>query len=85
MRWVLLAAIGAGCVFTPEDDDCEALAIRDADGNVDPCDLQACEACDAVCDDHCLVLDSFPPQYACDGEGTFSAPDECPDWAPPAR
>jgi len=85
MRWIRLSVFWAGCGLVPADSDCEALAMRDADGNVDPCDLQACEACDDVCDEHCVVLESFPPQYACDGEGTFTVYDECPDWEPPAR
>ncbi|MBA2320735.1 MAG: hypothetical protein H0V89_06225 [Deltaproteobacteria bacterium] len=68
-----------------EDDgfDCEAVAIRDAEGNADPCDVQACQACADECGVDCAILESFPPQYACEG-ASFTVTDFCPDWEPPA-
>lgn len=84
MRWVILSGIGMGCVFTPSESDCEDIAITNADGEVDACDLQACEACADACGEPCAVLESYPPQYACEDGSTFTASDECPDWEPPA-
>lgn len=59
--------------------DCEAIAIRDADDNPDPCDLEACTACVDECGVDCVVLESFPPQYACPDE-SWTVYDFCPTW-----
>lgn len=84
MRWaMLLAGTLTGCVFEPADSGCEDLAIHDADGNVDDCDLAACEACAEACGAPCAILESFPPQYSCDAGGSWTVYDECPDWEPP--
>lgn len=61
--------------------DCEEVAIRTAEGEVDECDLQACQACEEACEVGCLILESYPPQYSCEGEGTWDVYDFCPDWS----
>lgn len=62
--------------------DCEEVAIPDADGNPDPCDVQACEACTDACGDGCMILESYPPQWACE-DASFTVYDFCPDWTAP--
>lgn len=81
---VVLAGWLVGCdPATPEPVDCESVAIRDALGEADPCDVAACQACEDACDEGCMVLESFPPQYACEGGDSFTVYDECPDWQMP--
>lgn len=60
--------------------DCEELAIKLDDGTADPCDVQACEACDEACAAPCAILESFPPIYACEGGESFSVYDFCEEW-----
>ncbi len=81
MRWALIGMSVGGCVLgtPPVESDCEEMAIHEPDGDVDDCDLAACEACFDACGDACAVLESFPPQYACE-EGSWSVYDACPDW-----
>lgn len=86
-RSLLFVAL-TGCSFggaplRQDPLDCEAVAIRDAAGDLDPCDVAACEACNDVCDEGCMVLESYPPQYACAGHDSFTVYDECPDWQMP--
>ncbi|MFT4625690.1 MAG: hypothetical protein ACI8PZ_004361 [Myxococcota bacterium] len=76
---------GCGGGDTPKDTggvDCEQMAIRGSDGAADACDLAACEACADACPGTCLTLESYPPQYACDGE-SWTVYDACPDWQLP--
>lgn len=61
--------------------DCEEVAILGDDGAPDPCDVAACEACDADCRRGCAILESYPPQYACPDGDTFDVYDVCPDWS----
>jgi hypothetical protein len=79
----------AGCVLVhdcphcDDDLDCADIAIRDAAGNPDSCDVAACDACADQCGDDCAVLESFPPQYACPG-ASWDVYDFCPDWSFPS-
>lgn len=79
--WFLLA-----CVL-PDDSAgvfaCPEVAITDATGAPDPCDVAACERCVEGCGGDCLVLESYPPSYACDGGASWSVYDTCPNWQPP--
>jgi len=61
---------------------CEEVAITDANGNPDPCDVAACQACADECGSGCAILESYPPQYACP-DGSWSVYDTCPDWELP--
>ncbi len=81
----LLFGVVSSCVFVvdPPDTRCDDVAMRNPDGSVDACDLAACEACDDACGRSCAILESYPPQYACEGDGSWSVYDECPDWQPP--
>lgn len=63
--------------------DCDAIALRDGLGDPDPCDVQACAACVEACGASCAVLESYPPQYSCDGESSWDVYDTCPDWTFP--
>jgi hypothetical protein len=74
-----------GCTFSFDDDcptdglDCARVAIRDAAGNPDGCDVSACLECVDACGEDCLVRESYPPQYACAGE-SWTVYDSCPAW-----
>ena len=74
--------LAVGCVGGEEPFDCEEVAITDADGNPDPCDVDACQECVDECGGGCAILESYPPQYACPGD-SWSVYDFCPDWEPP--
>jgi hypothetical protein len=63
--------------------DCEKVALADGLGDPDPCDVAACQACVDACGAECVVLDSYPPQYSCDGSQSFDVYDACPDWTFP--
>ena len=69
----------------PGDIDCEAFAIRGADGNPDQCDVDACNACVDGCETFIQIWESYPPIYTCIGDPSvsFSVFDFCPDWMPP--
>ena len=98
MQWVRRGSLGvalSGCCAYGEDTctgsddphvetfDCEQVAIQRPDGTPDVCDLAACESCVDTCGGDCMVLESYPPQYSCGAEGSWSAYEECPDWTPP--
>ncbi len=79
--WASVLAIG--CVGGEEPAfDCEEVAITDADGNPDPCDVDACQACVDECGVDCAILESYPPQYACPDDA-WTVYEMCPDWEPP--
>jgi len=61
--------------------DCEAIAITTADGEPDSCDVSACQACVDTCGSSCAVLESYPPQYSCGADGSWTVYDFCADWA----
>lgn len=67
----------------PPASTCEDLAIPDESGGPDPCDVAACETCADSCAEPCMILESYPPQYACEGAGSWSVYDVCPDWQMP--
>ena len=62
---------------------CESVAMLGTDGLPDPCDVAACQSCEDACDGPCAVAMSFPVQYMCEGEGSWSVYDACPDWQMP--
>lgn len=75
----------SGCVVeatTGDPIDCEALAIRGADGTPDACDVDACRSCVATCGRDCTVLESYPPVWSCPDSST-DVYDFCEDWQPP--
>ena len=89
MIGMALSGLLGSCVMVPGDcphcddpPDCVEVAIRDANGDPDGCDLAACTTCADRCGEGCAILESFPPQYACEGE-SWDVYDFCPDWAPP--
>ena len=63
------------------DLDCEAVAITTADGEPDSCDVSACQTCVDTCGADCTILESYPPQYSCGDEGSWTVYDYCADWA----
>lgn len=71
---------GADVPASPPTFDCEQLALEDGLGDPDPCDVKACERCVAACGASCEVLESYPPQYSCDGESSWDVYDSCPGW-----
>jgi hypothetical protein len=79
----VVCGVLTACVGTEEPGfDCEEVAITDADGNPDPCDVAACEACNE-CDGGCVAIeDSYPPHYVCQ-DASFDVYDFCPDWELP--
>jgi hypothetical protein len=48
----------------------------------DDCFEQACQACVEECGMGCLTMESYPPQFACDGGGSWDVYEFCPDWQP---
>ncbi len=61
---------------------CREVALRDAHGAVDVCDLRACETCVTSCGGACEVHRGRPPRYECPGTG-WDVWDVCPDWLVP--
>lgn len=61
--------------------DCAAVALTDAAGDPDACDVSACENCVDDCGVDCRVLESYPPVYACD-DASWDVYGSCPDWQP---
>lgn len=59
--------------------DCDEIAMRDASGHADPCDVAACQTCADRCGASCMVFDSLPPIYACEA-GSWDVYDVCEDW-----
>lgn len=87
--WALAGCIvvGGDCPHCDEPPHCVEVALRDANGEPDGCDLAACTACAESCGEGCAILESYPPQYACEGE-SWDVYDFCPDWSgatPPPR
>lgn len=82
IRWIALVVASAGCSGA-EPFDCGEVAISTTGGAADDCDLQACQACVDACGGDCVVLESFPPQYSCGADGSWSVYDFCEDWTLP--
>jgi hypothetical protein len=86
MFWLWLLG---GCVVDATTSgapfECESIAITDPSGAPDACDVSACQACVDECGRDCVVLESYPPRYACEGGGSeaWDVYDFCPDWEPP--
>ena len=74
---------GVPAVAGPPPFDCEKVALEDGLGDPDPCDVDACQACVDACGADCAVLESYPPQYSCDGTNAWTVRDFCPDWTFP--
>ncbi|NOY28442.1 MAG: hypothetical protein GXP62_21505 [Oligoflexia bacterium] len=52
-----------------------------ADGEIDDCDLQACQAAFGDgCTEPCAIEDSLPPRYISDDGTAWDVYDFCPDW-----
>jgi hypothetical protein len=47
----------------------------------DDCHEQACILCNESCDEPCLVMESWPQQYGCEGGDTVTVDEVCPDWS----
>ena len=76
----LLPLVGGCLLQDPDALDCEAVALRNSDGTIDPCDDAACGACVGTCGGQCFVLDEYPPRYACEEYVHWSADDLCENW-----
>lgn len=89
MSWFILALVACivirdgGCPNCGTPIDCSDVAIHDGSGQVDACDVEACETCVDACGIDCAVLESYPPQYSCGGGASWTVYDTCPDWEPP--
>ena len=77
------ARCGASSNGPDEGLDCDQAALHTEDGVVDACDRQACQACVDECGSGCAVLESYPPQYACQEQHTYTLYDFCPGWQNP--
>jgi hypothetical protein len=60
--------------------DCEAVALRGPDGDVDFCDDAACGSCVGTCGSGCMMLDDDARAYTCGNGDTWSADDLCQHW-----
>jgi hypothetical protein len=80
MAWLSCTFVVHDC---PHCDgfSCADVAMHDADGRLDPCDLEACERCVDSCDGDCLILESYPPRYTCES-ASWDVYTTCPDWTP---
>jgi hypothetical protein len=89
---VMMAGVGLalpGCFFEDgtctdcgEPFDCEEVAIGTSSGAPDACDVAACTSCVDTCGGDCAILESYPPQYSCGAQGSWSVYETCPDWTP---
>lgn len=82
---LLACALTAGCDLGASSGiDCAAVALRDAAGDPDGCDVAACATCVDTCGRDCAILESYPPQYSCGGDaGLWDVYAFCPDWTLP--
>lgn len=76
--WVVSMGLLSAC--PSRGFDCPSVAIRDADGVADPCDVQACQLCVDACGGDCAVLEIFPPVYTCGPDGSWDVYETCEDW-----
>ena len=67
----------------PDGPSCQKEALHTEDGEVDKCDLQACDACFAECGANCVIMESYPPRYACSDKHSYVLYDFCEDWQYP--
>jgi hypothetical protein len=67
----------------PDGPSCETEVLRTEDGAADRCDLQACEACFAECGSDCVIMEAYPPRYACTEQHAYSLYDFCEGWEYP--
>lgn len=67
----------------PSELSCDKAALHTEDGDVDKCDLQACEACFAECGADCVIMEAYPPRYACSEKHAYSLYDFCEGWEYP--
>ncbi len=67
----------------PDGPSCDDAALKTEDGTIDKCDLQACEACYAECGASCVIMDAYPPQYACSDAHAYTVYDFCEGWEYP--
>lgn len=85
MNWspaiaVLFLPLLVSCGGELNYPDCEEVAMRSADGSIDDCDLQACEAAFSEGCVDCFVFTIRPPIYSAD-DVAFDVYDVCPDWS----
>lgn len=78
-RWMWVVSGLVACSGS-EPVDCSTVAIATTGGAVDDCDRQACQACVDTCGGDCVILESYPPQYSCGDDGSWSVYDFCEDW-----
>jgi len=82
-RYSLLAlclCLITACEDTVTFPDCEDLVLTTANGEPDPCDLQACEAAFGDGCHICMVNQSLPQQYVDDDGTAWDLFEFCPDW-----
>lgn len=79
--WVVSMGLLSAC--PSRGFDCASVAIRDADGVADPCDVQACQLCVDTCGGDCVILEIFPPVYSCGPDGSWDVYETCEDWELP--
>ncbi len=60
---------------------CERTAVKDSQGNPDPCDVDACLACERACDGNCFSIEGVMPNYTCDDGEMWTPDDVCPGWS----
>lgn len=77
----LLLTFCLGCGDELTFPDCEELVMTTADGELDECDLQACEAAFGDGCTECVVLQSFAQQYVDDDGERWDVFDFCPNWS----
>lgn len=88
MRGLPVVLLLPSCMFVVPCPDCDELltchdvAIVDANGDADVCDVAACSHCVETCGADCVVRESYPPSYACP-DAAWDVFDECPSWQPP--
>ena len=76
-----LAPLLTGCLLPPAGSlDCDAVALRGADGTVDPCDDAACGSCVGTCGGGCMLLDDATRLYTCGAGESWSGDDLCDQW-----
>lgn len=81
MRAVVLALLLAACGSDADKGDASALECASevpagSDGEPDPCELQACQACVDACGSECAIFETGEVTYECPDD-SWTASDIC--------
>jgi len=85
---ITVTILATGCVRGvptsdgPVDTSPDSQSYDYCSNEPDDCHQQACELCNDSCEEPCLVMESWPQQYGCEGGDTITVYEVCSDWTP---